>query len=46
VEEALSYDDAQGIIRGIFDANWKLDAILRYLSGEDDEEEEDGSDTS
>lgn len=36
----IEREDVQAILEGLFDANSKLDEILGYLFGEDDEEEE------
>jgi hypothetical protein len=41
VELPLDKRDVQAIMIGLFDANSKLDRILRYLLDEDDGEEED-----
>jgi hypothetical protein len=43
VDERIERRDIHAIMEGIFDANVKLDEILRYLYGEDDEEEETDS---
>lgn len=32
--------DARAIMIGLLDANWKLDLILGYLGGDDEEEAE------
>jgi hypothetical protein len=37
----LDERDVQTIMHGLFEANLKLDTIIRYLSGEDDGEEEE-----
>jgi hypothetical protein len=41
MEPPLDKRDVQTIMIGLFDANSKLDEILRYLLNEDDGEEED-----
>jgi hypothetical protein len=41
VELPIDRADVQAIMVGLLDANWKLDKILRYLEGEDDEEEDE-----
>jgi hypothetical protein len=43
MELPIEYEDVQAILKGLFDANSKLDDISRYLFGEDDEEEPDHS---
>ena len=40
MELPIERADVQAIMVGIFDANGKLDEILSYLFGDDDEEEE------
>jgi hypothetical protein len=39
--ESLEPADVQGLFIGVWDANRKLDEILRYLFDEDDGEEEE-----
>ena len=39
----IEREDVQAILKDLFDANSKLDDILSYLFGEDDEEEPDHS---
>ena len=41
MELPLNADDVQTIMKGLFEANFKLDEILRYLYGDDDGEEEE-----
>ncbi len=41
VELPIDRADVQAIVIGLFDANWKLDKILSYIEGEDDEEEDE-----
>jgi hypothetical protein len=41
VEFPLDERDVQTIMHGLFEANLKLDTIIRYLSDEDDGEEEE-----
>jgi hypothetical protein len=41
VELPIEHADVQALFEGLFDANSKLDQILGYLFGEDDEEEEE-----
>jgi hypothetical protein len=45
VEFPLTDRDVQTIMTGLFEANVKLDEILRYLYGEDDGEEEEEDST-
>jgi hypothetical protein len=40
VPDAIEYEDVTALIHGVWDANRKLDAILRYLLEDDGEEEE------
>ena len=40
MELPIEQEDVQAILKGLFDANSKLDDVLSYLYGEDDEEEE------
>ena len=40
MELPIEHEDVQAILKGLFDANSKLDDVLSYLYGEDDEEEE------
>jgi hypothetical protein len=40
VELPIERADVQAIMGSLLDAHWKLDQILGYLFGEDDEEEE------
>jgi hypothetical protein len=41
VEPGIERADVQAIMGSLFDAHGKLDEILDYLLGEDDEEEEE-----
>jgi hypothetical protein len=41
MERPIEHDDVQAIMGSLLDVHWKLDQILRYLFGEDDEEEEE-----
>ena len=41
----LDRHDVDALLRGVWDANWKLDNVLEYLLEEDDAEEEDDSDS-
>jgi hypothetical protein len=43
VDTPIERADIQAIMVGLLDVNWKLDAILSYLEGEDDEEDETDS---
>jgi hypothetical protein len=40
VELPIEREDVQAIMGSLLQAHWKLDQILGYLFGEDDEEEE------
>jgi hypothetical protein len=40
VDPPIERADIQAIMVGLLDVNWKLDAILRYRKGEDDEEDD------
>jgi hypothetical protein len=43
MELPIERGDVQAIMGSLFDANAKLDQILGYLIGEDDEEESDNT---
>jgi hypothetical protein len=40
-ENQIEYEDAKALILGVWDANRKLDEILRFLYDDDDGEEEE-----
>jgi hypothetical protein len=40
-EDQIEYEDVKALLAGVWDANRKLDAILRYLYDDDDGEEEE-----
>jgi hypothetical protein len=41
VEEPIDREDVQTIMQSLIRAQWKLDLILRFLTGGDGEEEEE-----
>jgi hypothetical protein len=43
VEPPIERADIQAIMVALLDVNWKRDAILSYVLGDDDEEEETDS---
>jgi hypothetical protein len=43
VELPIEREDVQAIMVGLFDINWKLDQVIRYLVGDDDGEDEEDS---
>jgi hypothetical protein len=46
VELPIERADVQAIMSSLLRAHWKLDQIMDYLFGEDDEEEEEEPDHS
>jgi hypothetical protein len=40
-DDAIECEDVRALLTGVWDANRKLDSILRYLYDEDDGEEEE-----